>query len=358
MGNSYLGVKLILDSLEIPVVLPNLNNKKTLDIGCRLSPEEICLPFKLMLGNIIEGIEKGADTVIVVGSCGPCRLGEYCELQMDIINQLGFKVDFIVIDTPEEIGTKEFLNRISRISSKSKKSKFQKLLALKHGGKIIKLIEELEAEAKLLSGYALNPKECVDIIKKCKLDLIKLNNSKAIIQSIEIYKSKLSKVKLDKTKNPIKISIIGEIYTIIEPFSNINVEERLMLQGVSVMRRITPNWWLKDTLLKPFKLNSLDINRASKKYIPYSIGGFAKECIGEAVLTARNNFDGAIQIFPMGCMPEIVSKSILPTVSKDLNLPIMSIVMDEITGDAGYITRIEAFLDLLERRRRNVLYGN
>jgi len=36
----------------------------------------------------------------------------------------------------------------------------------------------------------------------------------------------------------------------------------------------------------------------------------------------------------------------------------MSLVMDEIAGDAGYITRIEAFLDLLERRRRNVLYGN
>jgi predicted nucleotide-binding protein (sugar kinase/HSP70/actin superfamily) len=59
-----------------------------------------------------------------------------------------------------------------------------------------------------------------------------------------------------------------------------------------------------------------------------------------------------------GCMPEIVSKSILPTVSKNENIPILSLVVDELTGEDGYITRIEAFLDLLERRKNNVLYGN
>lgn len=60
----------------------------------------------------------------------------------------------------------------------------------------------------------------------------------------------------------------------------------------------------------------------------------------------------------MGCMPEIVSKSILPTISKDRNFPILTLIVDEMTGEAGYITRIEAFLDLLERRKKNVLYGS
>lgn len=57
----------------------------------------------------------------------------------------------------------------------------------------------------------------------------------------------------------------------------------------------------------------------------------------------------------MGCMPEIVSKAILPSISKDKNFPIMTLVVDEMTGEAGYLTRIEAFVDLLERRRENVL---
>jgi predicted nucleotide-binding protein (sugar kinase/HSP70/actin superfamily) len=65
--------------------------------------------------------------------------------------------------------------------------------------------------------------------------------------------------------------------------------------------------------------------------------------------------DGAIQIFPMGCMPEIVSKAILPSIARDRDFPIMSLVVDEMTGEAGYVTRIEAFIDMLERRKENAL---
>jgi predicted nucleotide-binding protein (sugar kinase/HSP70/actin superfamily) len=105
-------------------------------------------------------------------------------------------------------------------------------------------------------------------------------------------------------------------------------------------------------------INSKDIRRASKEYLPLCVGGHARECIGEAVLAQQEGFDGAIQIFPMGCMPEIVAKSILPAISKEKDFPIMTLVVDEMTGEAGYITRIEAFIDLLERRKENVLSWN
>lgn len=55
-------------------------------------------------------------------------------------------------------------------------------------------------------------------------------------------------------------------------------------------------------------------------------------------------------------MPEIVAKAILPTISREKDFPIMSLVVDEMTGEAGFVTRIEAFIDLLERRRKNVLF--
>jgi predicted nucleotide-binding protein (sugar kinase/HSP70/actin superfamily) len=128
--------------------------------------------------------------------------------------------------------------------------------------------------------------------------------------------------------------------------------------GVSIKRELSPSWWVKNTVLSPIKLNSLNIRRASREYLPLYIGGHARECIGEAVLAKEKGFDGAIQIFPMGCMPEIVSKAILPTISKDKNFPILTLVVDEMTGEAGYVTRIEAFLDLLERRKEYVLYGS
>lgn len=56
-----------------------------MEIGSLYSPDEICLPFKLMIGNYVQSIEAGADTIVIAGSCGPCRFGEYCELQMNTL---------------------------------------------------------------------------------------------------------------------------------------------------------------------------------------------------------------------------------------------------------------------------------
>jgi predicted nucleotide-binding protein (sugar kinase/HSP70/actin superfamily) len=55
---------------------------------------------------------------------------------------------------------------------------------------------------------------------------------------------------------------------------------------------------------------------------------------------------------PFGCMPEIVAESILPRIYEDYGVPVMTLMVDEMTGEAGYFTRLEAFVDLLEQRRR------
>ncbi|GFP22301.1 hypothetical protein HKBW3S06_01528, partial [Candidatus Hakubella thermalkaliphila] len=38
-------------------------------------------------------------------------------------------------------------------------------------------------------------------------------------------------------------------------------------------------------------------------------------------------------------------------VSRDYNIPVLNISLDEHSGEAGFLTRVEAFIDLLERRR-------
>ena len=53
----------------------------------------MCLPFKVFIGNYLESIEKGADTIIITGSCGPCRFGFYSLLQEDILRDLGYDID-------------------------------------------------------------------------------------------------------------------------------------------------------------------------------------------------------------------------------------------------------------------------
>lgn len=351
LGNVYIAAKALFDGLGIEYIIPPMTSKADLEIGSIYSPEEICLPFKIMMGNYIHSIENGADTVIITGSCGPCRFGEYCEMQLNILKKLGYDIDFVVMDVPTDIGFKELLGRINKISSKSEMPGYKKIKVFQGAVRVLNLIDEIEALAYELAGYEKNSGECKRILKECKNEVMKGSGPDEMRGILLKYRNRLENIERDRNKNPVKVAIIGEIYTVIEPFSNFYIQDKLMDYGVSSKRRLTPSWWVKNTSLAPLKINSLDIKRASREYLPLGIGGHARECIGEAVLAHEEGFDGAIQIFPMGCMPEIVSKSILPSISRDKDFPILTLVVDEMTGEAGYITRIEAFLDLLERRR-------
>lgn len=359
LGNTCFAAKAVLDGLGIDNIVPPYSNKEALQIGSKYSPEEMCLPFKIMLGNYIQSIEKGADTVLLTGSCGPCRFGEYCELQMNILKNIGYNVDFVVLDNPNEIGKDEFLRRANFIGKNSKMCTKDKLKALIMGYKVINLIDFIEKMARFKVGYEINKGQCKSILNQCKKHAIECNKPEEMIKVLKYYEKEIKNIPIDKNKKPIKVSLIGEIYTLLEPFANLYIEDKLMDMGVSTEKTLTPSWWMKNTLLSPFKINSMNIKKASKNYLPLYIGGHGRECIGEAVLSYKKGFNGAIQIFPVGCMPEIVSKSILPTISKDKKFPIMTLIVDEMTGEAGFDTRLEAFVDMLERRKlKNVLYGS
>ncbi|NLO41145.1 MAG: 2-hydroxyglutaryl-CoA dehydratase [Ruminiclostridium sp.] len=358
LGNVYIAVKILFDCLGLDYVIPPLNNREALFLGSKYSPEEICLPFKLMIGNYLAGIREGADTVLLVGSCGPCRFGEYSELQMKILRHLGHDIDFIVMDPVKSIGLRELLHRMQRVGAQSEKAPVEKLHSLFIAYKAMKLLDDIEKEAHWRAGFEKKPGECKRLLNQCRNTVYPCNDPDKALELLQEYLEAIKKIPVSTDRNPIKISIIGEIYTVIEPFSNLYIEDVLMDMGISTSRHLTPSWWVKDMLFKTIRLNSRELLKASDEYLPLYIGGHARECIGEAVLAAEEGMDGAIQIFPMGCMPEIVSKAILPSVSRQKNLPILTLVVDEMTGEAGYMTRIEAFTDLLERRRGRVYIGS
>ena len=98
-------------------------------------------------------------------------------------------------------------------------------------------------------------------------------------------------------------------------------------------------------------IRTLDCVSKPEDYMKRAIGGECIETIGDTVYAARHGVDGVIHIMPFSCMPEIVSQNILSKVSKEENIPVLSLVLDEQTGKAGYITRIEAFIDLVKRKK-------
>ncbi|NLJ41179.1 MAG: CoA protein activase [Clostridiales bacterium] len=353
MGMMYIPVKALFDELGVDIIVPAKINKQTLETGQRHCPEMACLPLKILMGNYIESIKRGADTIVLSGSCGPCRFGYYGVVQGEILKDLGYNIDIIILDPPSE-GTGEFLRRLKKVTGNS--SIYRSLKAVK---KAFRVSNELEGLLQLVLRQrprATNKVSIDQIMNRFENRIAASKGADEILACIYDTRARLERVETDRNIKPLKIGLVGEIYTLIEPYVNLEAEKRLGNMGAEVHREMTVDSWVKYHLAPDIKHRRRH-NRILKKaedYLHLCIGGHAWETVAHSLNYAREGMDGIIQILPFGCMPEIVAESILPTLAKDEDIPLMTLVVDELTGEAGYQTRLEAFVDLLELRRSSV----
>lgn len=349
LGPAYLPTALALKELGIPVVIPPLNTAETLEKGRTVSPEEMCLPFKYMAGNLIQAYEQGARRVIMPATMGPCRLGEYGELLREVLHGSGFPMEWILMDTPRAIGLGQWLSRLRYAGRESQASPIRVMAVIRKSMGLVCALDRMEAQVKLAAGFARQPGDCVNLLRNTRREIQSAQTLTQAKNIVRRQKKVLEELPVEN-KQPVKVLLVGEFYTSIEPSANQNLEEQLMLLGCCVKRPVTISWWMKHTALDclPFA------KRKKTKNLPYSIGGYAKETVEEI---SRSREDGIIQIMPAGCMPEIVAKAASNAVSEEKDVKILHLVFDEMQANAGYETRVEAFVDMLERRKR-VFSGN
>ena len=101
MGNSYIAFKALLKGLDLEVILPPPITQRTLALGSKYAPECACLPLKTNVGNFIEALELGADTIVMAGGWGPCRFGYYAQIQRGILEDLGYSFNMVVFEPPD-----------------------------------------------------------------------------------------------------------------------------------------------------------------------------------------------------------------------------------------------------------------
>lgn len=350
IGPVYLAAALLMKELGISFVVPPANTLETLEKGKSVSPEEMCLPFKFMAGNLIQAYERGARRVIMPATAGPCRLGEYGELLKQVLNQSGYEMEWILLDTLQAIGIKEWIRRLARAGCDRKVTSLSAIWAGLRTVRLMQRLDRLEAEIKKRAGYAKKPVDCVRMLRNFREELSEQQDLTGALSLIRKYEKILHTVPVDSDKSPVTILVTGEIYTSIESAANRNLEEQLMLLGCCVKRPLTISWWLKHTVKEILPL----AKKKGSPYLPYSIGGYAKETIRD-IETSKE--DGAIKIMPAGCMPEIVAKAASNVMEEEQGAKVLHLIFDEMQGKAGYETRVEAFVDMLERRKC-VLSGN
>ena len=297
MGDYHVPIRAFLQNLyptaEVRSAPPI--TKETAALGARHSPDFICEPFKYNLGNFIESLESGANTLFQTGT--GCRYGYYGELQAQILKDLGYEFDFICLSREKTRPLRAYRTLRAHGSPRN---------VLQMASAAFNAVEQIYRMDRLAHHRRQNPK--------------------------------------NKPKYPIKIGIVGDLYTVMEPFANYDLEQRLAARGVSVSRQMSVTF----LLFGPSKRQKL---RAAGGYLHHPVGANGVDSVAQSLAYAKAGYDGILHVKSFGCTPELNAIPAMINISRDYSIPILHLSFDTHTSPAGLETRLEAFLDMIAMRR-------
>jgi predicted nucleotide-binding protein (sugar kinase/HSP70/actin superfamily) len=299
---------------------------------------------------MIEALELGADSIFMPGGWGPCRFGYFDVIQEQILKDLGYSFTMGSARNPDAL--QDMIELMRRIAGVRSKASLYKLFFLI-------LIRMSFLDWVLKSYFRHKPYEAIsgetDRIFEKAVHLVENSLSlPQLFKSASIISLWFRRTEKRNGTNPLKVAMVGELFTVLDSSANMGMDMRLAQKGIEVFKSV----WLSDYLndrfrFKPFRRNQLRLSsKYARPYLRFHSGGESTESIGKTIQFAKSGIDGVIHIFPFTCMPELVAQTILMKVQKDLGIPILTLIIDEHTAPGGVETRLEAFLDLLERRRR------
>ncbi len=349
MGDMHIAVKALLERLKLEVVPPPPITQRTFELGIKNSPEFACMPLKINMGNFIEALEKGADTIVMAGGWGPCRFGYYAQVERDILEDLGYQFEMIVLEAPDS----RLFDLTQQVKALGQNvSWWEAIQAIRYAWAKLNAVESVQRQFDYHLPRAWDKDKIEKIYDQAVLDIDKASSKEEVR---EVAHEAIRTMQLAELKpgTPLKIGLVGEIYTLLEPASNYEICRLIGRMGVEVSRSIYLTEWINDHLLGGLgkKSNHEDLCWQAKPYLGHRVGGHGLETVGHAVNFARLGYDGVIQVGPLTCMPEIVAQAILPSVSAHEGVPAMTLWFDELSGTAGVVTRLEAFIDMVHRRQ-------
>lgn len=319
---------------------------RTDEVGIQNSNDYVCTPFKHMIGDYVEALELGADVIVQVA--GPCRLGYYGELQASILRDMGYTFEMLnfsqtSLDHKELDWVKMCMKTVNpHLSIPAGVAKLPALINL------TTKLDQVRDFYMANGGFEVNKGSYARIWKNF-LDAASTVRDDQEVN--EIYRQAMEAfraVELDKPVNPLRIGIVGEMYTALDGHSNLHLDEKLMAMGVEVHRMLN----LTNRFIH---YNEPNLRASVQEYWTYDAGPTSTLTLAAAKKYAQEGFDGIIHVKSAGCTPEIDCVPALQRLSEDYQLPILYLTYDSQTSDTGLDTRLEAFYDMLAMKKAREL---
>lgn len=283
--------------LNVEVITSPLTNKDILNSGIQNSVDEACLPVKIFHGHV-NYLKDKVDYIFIPRYVSLYKREYNCPKHLGIANMILHSMDNI----PPLISPKVEM----RNGSDFRTAAFEV-------GKV------------LSNNYFLITKSYKASIgsNKNHLEWLKTN---IIPKRIE-----------NKASNSIKILILGHPYNIYDEFVNMGILSKLVNENIEILFAEE----IQDEEIRIY-------TDLLPKRIFWSHG---KRIIGAAFsLIDKEGIDGIIYLSAFGCGLDSVLIHIVEEEANKNNVPIMTMTLDEQTGEAGFNTRLEAFLDMMKWR--------
>jgi len=309
-------------ALGIKIVLSDPTTKQTMSDGSALVVTETCLPIKIYLGHILNLIAKGVKNIFVpsLQSIAP-KIYNCSKIRglPDLVRNV-IKADVNIIEptldkSAKHQGLYEFLSEAVKPFGITSFDEIKK--ASKQGWKVYNnflVMARSGMSYKKALNYALQGKIFIE--------------------------------EADKTKSaPINVALISHGYNMYDERATMKIFDKLEKMDVKVFTSLQ----LTDEQMEE-GLSTLGQKRywANEYEMTGTAGHYLKD----------NKIDGIISINAFGCGPDSLMVDRITRKAKEFNKPILVLTIDEQTGEAGFITRLEAFIDMLFRKKRSKIIDN
>ncbi|PKM83922.1 MAG: hypothetical protein CVU88_00530 [Firmicutes bacterium HGW-Firmicutes-13] len=314
--NYYPAWKKFFEELGEEVVLSDKTNKKILDSGIKVAVDETCLPVKLFYGHVDNLKNKNIDYLFIPRIVSVEKKRYLCPKFLGLPNM----VQNLMNDLPPIIDFKIDL-------SKKNKNFFFDLYKLgkKFNNNPIKIFGAYKKAMKALSDY-----QKALLRGYTPMEYMEDKNGLQHCSPLE-----------HKSNSNLKIAVLGHSYNLNDSFISMDIYSKLREMGVEIL---TSEMLPQSAYLKGIKDLRKDI-----------FWTFGKEIMGSAYYLLKNNIiDGVILVVSFGCGPDsLVGELIERRYKRDEKIPLLFLTLDEHTGEAGVLTRLEAFIDMLWFRKKS-----
>ena len=141
----------------------------------------------------------------------------------------------------------------------------------------------------------------------------------------------------DKDNNRLKISLVGHSYLTLESYANLNIlrklREKAEVELTEHVNQVEVSSHLAGLRKKLFWSHAKQIYGSGNKFV------------------TDPRVDGVIYLSCFGCGTDSMVQEMLARIARQHHKPYMVVTLDEHSGEAGLVTRLEAFLDMVERRK-------